>query len=278
MNAAARAGLLALALAAPGLAQRLDQREATVGMRARIDQLVLPGPELTAKPVTREAPIVLRVLATWPHGSEFRYDLEYYGLDPGRHDLARYLVRKDGTAATGLPEIAVEIRPVLPPGQVEPEELDAVAPPRVGGYRTLQILAGVVWVLGLLALLLVGRRRRAAAAALAARPLTLADRLRPLVEAAAAGRADAGPQAELERLLLAYWRRRLELQELSAAKAIAQLRAHAEAGALLRRLEEWLHRPPEGRAVDVAALLAPYRAVADPEPAPTTPAGATRSA
>ena len=67
----------------------------------------------------------------------------------------------------------------------------------------------------------------------------------------------------LERLLLAFWRRRCDLAGLEPAAALARLRAHPEAGALLRGTDAWLHQPP-GRAetVDVEALLAPYRAPA----------------
>ena len=62
--------LVTLVLAAAAPCQRADQRTAKVGARARIEQLVLPGPELQARPIsdTTKDPIVLRVLATWPHG------------------------------------------------------------------------------------------------------------------------------------------------------------------------------------------------------------------
>ena len=56
----------------------------TVGMPGRLDGVVLPGPELEAKPLTdKRAPVVLRVAAVYPHGTAFRYDLEYTGLEPG---------------------------------------------------------------------------------------------------------------------------------------------------------------------------------------------------
>jgi hypothetical protein len=84
-----------------------------------------------------------------------------------------------------------------------------------------------------------------------------------MVEAAIAGRLTLTEQAELERLLLAYWRRRLNLENSKPAEAIAKLRGHAEAGQVLRQLEAWLHRPPgPSDAVDVAGLLMPYRSLA----------------
>ena len=98
------------------------------------------------------------------------------------------------------------------------------------------------------------------------RPVTLADRLRPLVDAAVAGNLTQGQHAELERLLIGYWRKRLELEKAAPAEFIGVLRNHDEAGPLLRRLEDWLHRPGgAAEPVDVAALLKPYQTiVADP--------------
>ena len=138
-----------------------DERQPSVGMRARIEDIVLEGSELKAKPAEDlDAPIVLRVIAARVHGTAFRYDLEYYGLDPGRFNLLDYLVRKNGTSTEGLPEIPVEIQPLLPPGQVEPHPLLPRSTPALGGYRTLVTIAIVTWVVGLIAILWLGRRKR----------------------------------------------------------------------------------------------------------------------
>jgi hypothetical protein len=252
---------------APALHAQPPRSTSTVGMPAKIEQTVLPGTELEAKPIEdRQTPLVLRVVATYPHGSAFRYDLVYYGLEPGTYDLRDYLRRKDGSSAQDLPTISVLIEPVLRPGQIEPNRLALTASPFVGGYRVLLLLGGLVWVLGLAAIVLVGRRKRRTAAKAALRPVTLADRIRPLVDAALAGRLSAGQHAELERLLIGYWRKRLNLEHAAPAQFMGVLRAHDEAGALLRRLEDWLHRPDGAAApVDVAALLKPYQAISAEE-------------
>jgi hypothetical protein len=239
----------------------------TVGMPARIEQLVLPGSELEARPIEdRLAPLVLRVAASYPHGSAFRYDLVYYGLEPGRYDLKDYLRRKDGSDVKGLSPILVEIEPVLPPGQIEPHRLALAPSPFLGGYRLLLLLGGVAWVAGLAAILLVGRWKRTDARPVSLRPVTLADRLRPLVDLAVAGKLSQAQQAELERLLIGYWRRRLELEKAAPADFMGVLKNHEVAGPLLRRLEDWLHRPGgAAEPVDVAALLKPYQTItADP--------------
>jgi hypothetical protein len=235
----------------------------TVGMPARLEQVVLPGTELEARPIEdRRAPVVVRITEAYPHGSAFRYDIVYYGLEPGRYDLKDYLRRKDGKPLGDLPPMPIEVRPVLPPGQIEPHRLILAPSPSLGGYRLLVLLGGLAWVAGLAAIALARRGRRGGAEARPIRPATLADRLRPLVDAAMAGELDAGRRAELERLLIGYWRRRLELEHLPPARSMAVLRGHEEAGPLLRRLEDWLHRPPgTAEPVDVTALLAPYQAI-----------------
>lgn len=263
MNGVPRVRLLAAALLCLQVlpAQSRDERSAAVGMRARIEQIVLHGSELQVAPSGHGAPLVLRILAVWPHGEHFRYDLEWSGLEPGAHDLAKYLVRKNGSSLDGLVPIPVTVTSVLKKGHVEPSDLGPVAPERLDGYRTLQIVVVVLWVTGLLLILLVGRRRQTPVAVEVGRP-TLADRLRPLVEAVAAGRADDATKAELERVLVAFWRARLDLRSVKAGPAIVAIREHPEAGALLRQLEAWLHMPVPPASLDLQALLAPYRSVA----------------
>ena len=263
--------LLLVALSGRANAQARDERKAAVGMRAHVEQLVLPGSELIAAPSTLKSPIALRVLKVWPHGSQFRYDLEWTGLEAGTFDLAKFLARKDGSASSDLPPVAVEVTTTLAKGMVEPSELPPRAAERLDGYSTLQITVGVLWGVGLLAILLVGRRFRRPKPTVVVVP-TLADRLRPLVEAVADGKSDTAAQAELERLLVAFWRARLGLAQAKAVDALVAIRQHPEAGALLRQLEAWLHMPTPPANVDWSTLLQPYRAVTAASFEPIAPA------
>ncbi len=138
-----RCGLLAALLLSclPALAD--DQRQTTVGMPGRIDQIMLPGSQLEMKPLQdSRSPIVLRITGSFPHGSAFRYDLVFYGLEPGEFDLKDYLIRSDGSSTEDLPAIRVTVRPVLPPGQVEPNQLRTRPTPRLGGYRMIAAVRG----------------------------------------------------------------------------------------------------------------------------------------
>jgi len=253
------AGVLCLA-AAPLAAQ---SHATSVGMRIVLEELPLPGTELRAKPVADPgaAAAIVRVLNVFPHGDGFRYNLEVTPFVAGSMDVGEFLERVDGTPTGDLPAIPLEVRAVLPVGKIQPNELATPEPERIGGYTTLLVVGGVVWVLGLLALLFVGRRKRIEAAVAERAPLTLADRLRPLVDRARDGALDNAGRAQLERLVFAHWRDRRQLHDVKIAEAIVSLRRDDEAGPLLRQLERWLHRParPGDPEVDVAALLEPYR-------------------
>ena len=233
---------------------------ATTGMEGRIDDLKLPGPQLVPKPLAdSNSPIVLRVEEVFPHVDDWRYSFSFYGIVPGRHDLRDYLQRKDGGSMEGVPEIPVEIIPVRPINEkLKRPVLEAEETPRVGGYKKLLIAAGVLW-LGILALMIFGfRKKTPEQLTKREKPLTLADQLRPLVKQAQAGELSQSGQADLERKLLGIWRQRLKLDDANPADSIIKLRKDEEAGALLRELEKWLHRPGSADNVDVTELLKPY--------------------
>lgn len=262
-----------------GAAESSQLSGSSVGMPVSASQIVLPGSELEPGPITDDSLIVLRIDAVYPHGSDHRYDLVYYGVEPGTYDLRKFLRRKDGSSTDDLPALPVTITGSLPPGQIEPHGLGSSRLPWLGGYRAAIIGGTVLWVIA--AYLLLRSRRRPVATstdAAEAPPLSLADRLRPLVVDAMAGKLPSVRLAELERGLLAYWVRRLGWEDVPSGEALRRLREHREAGPLVNQLEVWLHQPPGRSSVDVAALLRPYEKISpeefDQRPA-MVPAGAT---
>ena len=158
---------------------------ASVGMPVRIENLVLPGSELEVKPLDdRRAKIVIRITSVNKHGTAHRYDLTYYGLEPGTYDLREYLQRKDGTPLGELPPIVVTVQSILPPGQILPSDLSPRTVPSFGGYSWVLIAAGVLWLLVFLTILFAGRKKLLYAELVSDERVSLADRLRPLVERA----------------------------------------------------------------------------------------------
>ncbi|MEM6672157.1 MAG: hypothetical protein AAF726_04900 [Planctomycetota bacterium] len=246
----------------------------TVGMRVRIEEIPIPGPKLRAKPVADpgRADAIVRLVNVYPHGSGWRYNVEITPFVAGAIDLYDHLEPADrGDALLRGEPLLVEVGAVLPADEIEPNDIDVPQPDDVGGYRNRMIAIGALWGAVLLGLLFVGRSKpKDDGAGTEVKPLTLADRLRPLVEDARSGDLSTERRAELERLLLAHWRERRDLAEVDVAEAVARLRRDDEAGPLFRQLEEWLHRPdgPDASEVDVAALLQPYEESPGPAGAP----------
>jgi len=240
-----------------------EQSQATVGVPRRLEGLVLPGPRLEVRPLPRQkAEIVVRILQDYRHGTEWRYDLEYFGQQAGTFDLVSFLQPRDGAKPVSLPEVQVVIGSSLPPGQVEPNSLEPASLPQLGGYRRIIFVAGVGWGFGLLGIVAWMVRHRMRTLRQDVEPIeagrSVVERLRPLLECAREGGISNRQQADLERLILSFWRQRLGLEGVSAIEAMSMLRSHEEAGQLLVKLEHWLHRPDTGERESIDSLLRPY--------------------
>lgn len=221
------------------------------------------GPSLQPRSDTnaRLTPIEIRLAGPTTQGDATLYQVHYIGTRAGRYDLREYIQRRDGKPIVGLSPMLVEVVEVLPQNYVG--ELAAApdpALPRPWPYRTLLAIGGVVW----LALAIrwfvrrISSRPRPSVSKLTAEP-SLADRLQPLVEAGLAGRLSAAQKAQLEQLLIGYWRSRLGGEGMSAFELLRRMRQDPVAGELLTQLEAWLHCPPRPGAVNVQQLLMPYR-------------------
>lgn len=234
-----------------------------VGLPLTITEIYIPGGEVKVKPRRdREPPLVVRILEVKPAKDGSRYDFEVQGLEPGRHNLAEYLEPVDSSQAVKLPEIPLEITSALAPGLAHPHKVERSALPKLGGYRTTMIVLGSAWVIGLGAILLWKKKKPVGQEDAAAASLTLAERLRPLVDNAAKGNLSSDERAKLERLVIGHWRERLpEVAALAPAEAMTKLRHDPEASPLILALERWLHAPShETSQSDIEKLLAPYAA------------------
>jgi hypothetical protein len=242
-------------------------RPVPLGVEGRM-VVVLPVAGLQGRPVTDRSPVHVRVAEARSQGEATRYDLRYLGVRTGAHDLRDQLILADGTDATRLPPLPVLFVGLLPERHDGSLELVLPAsPPRMGGYRVALGGAVLAWVLGSVVIWVRNRRRHrlpaVAAVGIEDAGPSSADRLRGWVEAAVRSELDVAGRARLERSLIAHWRGRVVDDSMPPSEAMARLKAHPEAGPLIRSLEQWLHRPPGSASVDVEALLAPYRAAVE---------------
>lgn len=210
-------------------------------------------------------------------GNGIQYRIEFIGAVAGTYDLRDSIEYVDGTPVTDLAPILVRVESQLP--VTHGSDLFAVPEPPFrleSHYRTMLWVVGALWLV--IPIIVLIRRRLLRPPPVEVVPPapqpTLADVLRPLVERAQREGLSMREQASLELLLLHYWRDRLGIADAPAATAIATLRAHPEAGTLIRAVERWLHAPGAGDArpaEDIAALLAPYVAVEAPRAWPPAP-------
>lgn len=258
--------VLLLAWSRPAVSAEQDPQP-FVGLEGRAT-VALPRPDYQPRPVDDRTDLILRIENVKPAGTNaWTYDLFFVGLEPRTYALACYLVHPDGTPADELTGVTVRVTSLLPQdhdGALVPTTQRAL--PWMGGYRLGLALLGAVWIGGLAYFVLANRKKKVPPPPPPIPPPSLAERLRPLVEAAASGRLDANGQAALERMLMAFWRDRLNLPAtLPMPAQLARLKADPEAGALLRSLEEWLHSPRGATPDDVRRVLAPYASIPAPE-------------
>lgn len=238
--------------------------DVTVGMMGYIRQIVLPGTELVAKEVdSRRTPIAVRIDGVFPHGDQLRYDLTFIGFEPGAHDLRDYLERKDGSSAVGLPAMRVNVNSVLPADKMTPSSPTKGLLARIGGYRNAVILAVVLWLLGLFAILFIGRKPAATAMAANETEESEVDSIRRLLNAAIDEDELAAEQkAELDMKILNFWRDRRSLETLPVAEALGALKKDEQAGPLLAGLERWFYSREVPQRDEINNLLQPMVSMA----------------
>jgi hypothetical protein len=226
----------------------------TIGVEGR-RTVEIAGPRLTATPFTFGDPLAVRIAGIEPTPAGFRYDLRYMAYGPGEFDLADYLLQ--GTQRPPrLASMPIEVASILPADH-QGELFDA---PKSfinveTRYRTWMGLMWVAWGVLLLPLLVYGRRRHRSESP-PPPPPTVPQRLRALLELAEISELSPQQQAELEKLLLAFWARRLNLSTGRLVDALAQVRRHPSASGQVERLEHWLHsRTPDTRREVARDLL-----------------------
>lgn len=235
-----------------------DNLSPSVGAPGYIDEILLPGSELTGKPISDNDTMVVRVVKALPTGDGFRYEIRFQGLEAGKFDLSKWLIRKDGSPSDDLPKIEIEIMSLLPPGQIKPNELETGWIPRLGGYRRLAVGAGVLWIFGLLSLIFFARKKKEVEQK--AKPeTTVADLIRARLNAALENKVDPKQYAELERILFGLWQRKLGLEKMPLDQALQVIRKNDSAGPMMQQLERWMHSPYPNHNVDLAELLKPYK-------------------
>ena len=237
------------------------QTKAPLGFPTKVTDLYIPGSKIEIIPRTNnESSLVIRMLEIKPAADGFRYDLEIYALDPGTHRIADFLRYADDRTPVKNVDATFEVTTIHPLDTLpKPSDPEPVEPAKLGGYKTVIILLGILWALVFLAILFY-RKKQVADFVAENPPPTLHEKLQVLVSAASQGELTDQEQANLERLILGHWKRKIpEIGSLLPARALVELRNHPEASPLILKLEEWLHAPnPDLSREEILPLLRPY--------------------
>lgn len=248
----------------------------TVGIEAQV-LYRWDGPTLRVKPAGPKSIVLVRLADVQQDGLSSLYDLRLIALKPGTFDARDWLERADGLPLQGAPAAPFTVRSTLPLADTgELRSAGEWSLPALGGYRWTLIGLGALWSvpLALVVFRALTRRRRIPPSAQTHAPPTLADQLRPLVARSLAEDATTADRAALERVLIAFWRDRLDLAHTPISGSLALIRRDPAAAALLTAVEEWLHAPRSTNQPDVERLLEPYKThpPVTPLPAPDTSA------
>ena len=221
------------------------------------------------------SPVLVRVN---PLGGD-RYRIEYLGTIEGAFDLAPLVERADGRAATGLPDLRVEIFTQLPPNHgTDVFGLSAPGFSLSAHYTTALAAVAAAW-LAVPAYLLVRRltRRRPAPPPPPARAATVAERLFAIVDTARARELGIDERGRLELLMLQELRAHAAADHATATSTLASLadatialRDDPHTARIVRAVEAWLHAPTTGdrtRALEEIDALRLRPAVAPAGPA-----------
>lgn len=216
-----------------------------------------------------DSPMLVRIAGSRElDGDRMEYRLQFIGVDVGFFDLREVLETEDGSRPDHLPPIPVEVVTNLADDQTTDVYVNQEpGRPLSGGYRLFLWALGSIWIM-IPVLAFVQHRRGTRDEPESEDPpaSSFADQLRPLVLAAARRDLSVAERGRLELLLYAHWQDQLDLRDLDRPLAVARLRRDERAGALLRAIEAWLHRPdshPTRTTPDeIDELLAPYRQAA----------------
>ena len=245
----------------PDLKSQISNPTSPLGLPTEVTDLYIPGSKIEVIPrKNSDSSLVIRILEIKSAADGFRYDLDIYGLDPGTHKLSDFLRYADSKSPVSNLPITFTVTTQHPLDTLpKPSDPEAVPPEKLGGYKTLIIVLGILW-LTILLLIIFYRKKQIADFTAESPPPTLHERLQVLVTNASRGNLTDHERASLERLVLGHWKEKLPgLENHPAARALVQLRSHPEASPLILKLEEWLHAPaPSISHEEILPLLQPF--------------------
>ncbi|MDA9265010.1 hypothetical protein N9P88_02545 [Planctomycetota bacterium] len=244
--------------------------ESSVGIEGQFDY-PWQGDTLEIAPLSENSAVIVRIANITEDGEVTTYDIRWLALLPGDHDLSIFFRHGENRPAKLAPMRVFADSLLGSNHEGSLTRIPGTLSPIIDFPAWVLWAIVVFWLLLPLAVIGILRWLKPPPPVLIVEPpLSIADKLRPYVDAALSGDLDTEGKAALERLLLAFWRDDLQLGSFRHAEALQAMRKHEVAGELILTVERWLHSGKETNADtdQVDQLLQPYKSMPIDEAAP----------
>ena len=234
-----------------------NENKTSVGVGIVIEDVEISGSKVIPVPRTDyKTPIVLRIVSAEQTENGYLYSIHAEGLDPGNYDLTEFIKRADNTTLE-TEAIPLEVYSVLDTPLTEPRKLTPTKPKNIGGYKKLLIMSGVLWVIGLVAIIYY-KKTKITPVEIKTPPPTLTEKISALLKQGQ-DNIDTDTQAQLERLMIGHWIEKFpELEGKPIQESLTTLRNNEESGDMIRSVEKWLHSGEKVSQEEIERTLAPY--------------------
>jgi hypothetical protein len=217
------------------------------------------GSELIVQPYRFGVPVNLRIAKVIEKDGVRTYDIRYMLNTAGEFNISQYLATKDGSELTDLPEFKV-----LGLGHMSQNMDQRIQQVETMGieiwhyYYECMAAAVTLWLVWLLLLIFYGREKPEIPEDTA--PIeTFYDVLSAYLAKIEDKTLDAKGKAQLEMLMINWWRTQLGYPDMEMRKVIRHIRKDAVSASAFDTVQQWLHNPQNSVSVDeLLARLRPF--------------------
>jgi hypothetical protein len=208
------------------------------------------GAELMVQPYRFGVPVNLRIAKVTEANGVRTYDIRYMLNTGGEFDITEYLATKDGSALTDLPQFNVMGLEHL--SQNMDQRIEQVEAMGIDIWHYYYQCMGAVvglWIIWLLLLIFWGREKPEVVED-AAPVETFYDVLGAFLRQIESKSIDDKGKAQLEMLLINWWRDQLGYADLEMHEAMRRIGSDSASAAAFNKIQQWLHNPKNSVSVD----------------------------
>jgi hypothetical protein len=226
------------------------------------------GPELTVAPYKFGVPVNVRIAEVIENDGIRTYDIRYMLNTGGEFNIIEYLTTKDGSSTEELPSFTV--RGIESLSQQMDQRIETIEESGIQiwhyYYETMTAIIAL-WIACLFLLIFWKRDKPKAALEVESAP-SFYELMGSFLDQIEKKTIDDKTKAEMEMLVIRWWRDQLGYSDLEMREVMRRLREDKNASTAFTRLQEWIHNPKH--SVNLEELLESLRPLSvKPESTPS---------